>query len=217
MKRGSNDTATNDIARLRGSRFVTTTETEQGKRLSEHLIKQVTGNDALTARFLYGEYFNFVPTFKIFMASNHKPVIRGTDHGIWRRIKLIPFTTRITEDKMDKYLEQKLLAEKSGILKWLIEGALHWRREGLNVPALITNATDEYRGEMDVIGNFLKERCVQKQGASIRAREMFQAYHDWCNESNEMATSERVFGIRMKELGMAQKRTSRKRPEKQKR
>jgi putative DNA primase/helicase len=207
MKR-NNDTATNDIARLRGARFVTTSETEQRKRLSEHLIKQVTGNDALTARFLYGEYFNFVPTFKIFMASNHKPVIKGTDHGIWRRIKLIPFTTRITEDKRDRYLEQKLLTEKSGILNWLIEGALRWKQEGLNVPAVITNATDEYRGEMDVIGNFLKECCVQRPGVAIRARELFQAYQDWCDENNEMATSERMFGLRLKELGMVQKRTS---------
>lgn len=202
------DRATNDIARLRGSRFVVTTETEQGKRLSEHLIKQVTGNDALTARFLYGEYFNFVPTFKIFMASNHKPVIRGTDHGIWRRIKLIPFMTRVPEDKMDRYLEQKLLEEKSGILNWLIEGVLRWKREGLNPPALITNATDEYRGEMDVIGNFLKERCVNTPGAMIRARELFRVYQEWCEENNEHACSERFLGLRLKELGMAQKRSA---------
>jgi putative DNA primase/helicase len=207
MKR-NNDTATNDIARLRGTRFVTTTETEQGKRLSEHLIKQVTGNDPLTARFLYGEYFNFIPTFKIFMASNHKPVIRGTDHGIWRRIKLIPFTTRITEDKMDKYLEQKLLEEKSGILNWLIEGVLKWQEEGLKTPKIIESATDEYRGEMDVIGNFIKERCVQEPDLSIRARELFRAYQDWCADSNEQAISERMFGVRMKELGITQKRTA---------
>ena len=207
MKR-NNDTATNDIARLRGSRFVTTTETEQGRRLSEHLIKQVTGNDALTARFLYGEYFNFVPTFKIFMASNHKPMIKGTDHGIWRRIKLIPFTTRITDDKRDPYLDQKLLSEKSGILNWLIEGALRWKSEGLKVPAVITYATDEYRGEMDVIGNFIKEQCVHKPGALIQAKELFQVYQEWCDENNEMATSMRMFGLRMKELGMVQKRTS---------
>jgi putative DNA primase/helicase len=140
--------------------------------------------------------------------TNHKPVIRGTDHGIWRRIKLIPFTTRITEDKRDRYLEQKLLTEKSGILNWLIEGALRWKHEGLNVPVVITNATDEYRGEMDVIGNFLKERCIQRPGAAIRARELFQVYQDWCEENNEMATSERIFGLRLKELGMVQKRTS---------
>jgi putative DNA primase/helicase len=196
MKR-NNDTATNDIARLRGARFVTTSETEQGKRLSEHLIKQVTGNDTLTTRFPYGEYFNFVLTFKIFMASNHKPVIRGTDHGIWRRIKLIPFITRITEDKRDPYLDQKLLTEKSGILNWLIEGALRWKQEGLKVPAVITNITDEYRGEMDVIGNFLKECCVQRPGVAIQARELFQTYQDWCDENNEMATSERMFGFNL--------------------
>jgi putative DNA primase/helicase len=207
MKR-NNDTTTNDIARLRGTRFVTTTETEQGKRLSEHLIKQATGNDQLTARFLYGEHFNFVPTFKIFMASNHKPVIKGTDHGIWRRIKLIPFTTTISEENMDKSLEQKLMEEKSGILNWLIEGALRWQKEGLNTPSIVLNATDEYRGEMDVIGNFIRERCIQKPGAMIRARELFRVYQEWCDENNEQATSERMFGLRMKELGMAQKRTA---------
>jgi len=207
MKR-SNDSLTNDIARLRGTRFVTTTETEQGKRLSEHLIKQATGNDQLTARFLYGEHFNFLPTFKIFMASNHKPVIKGTDHGIWRRIKLIPFTTLITEEKMDRNLEQKLMEEKSGILNWLIEGVLRWQKEGLNTPSIVLNATDEYRGEMDVIGNFINERCVQQAGVMIRARELFKVYQDWCDENNELATSERMFGMRMKELGMVQKRTS---------
>jgi len=207
MKR-SNETLTNDIARLRGTRFVATTETEQGKRLSEHLIKQATGNDQLTARFLYGEHFNFLPTFKIFMASNHKPVIKGTDHGIWRRIKLIPFTTLITEEKRDRHLEQKLLEEKPGILNWLIEGVLRWRKEGLNTPSVVLNATDEYRGEMDVIGNFMRERCVQKPGVMVRARELFRAYQEWCEENNEMATSERIFGLRMKELGMVQKRTA---------
>jgi putative DNA primase/helicase len=207
MKR-SGDSLTNDLARLRGTRFVATAETEQGKRLSEHLIKQATGNDQMTARFLYGEHFNFVPTFKIFMASNHKPVIKGTDHGIWRRIKLIPFTTTIAEERMDKHLEQKLLEEKSGILNWLIEGALRWQKEGLNTPSIVLNATDEYRREMDAIGNFIKERCVQKPGEAIKARELFRVYQEWCEENNEMATSERMFGLRMKELGMTQKRAA---------
>ncbi|GHU12348.1 hypothetical protein FACS1894161_0380 [Spirochaetia bacterium] len=118
----SGDQITNDIARLRGTRSVTTTEAEQRRRLSEPLIRQITGNDRMTARFLYGEFFSFVPTFKIFMATNHKPVIKGTDHGIWRRIKLIPFTNRIPEEKQDKNLEEKLRAEASGILNWLLEG-----------------------------------------------------------------------------------------------
>jgi putative DNA primase/helicase len=187
------DQLTNDIARLRGTRFVTTTEAEQGKRLSEPLIKQITGNDRMTARFLYGEFFNFVPTFKIFMATNHKPVIKGTDYGIWRRIKLIPFTTRIEEEKQDKHLEEKLRSEASGILNWLLEGAMRWKKEGLRAPAVILNATDEYRGEMDVIGNFLKECCVRVPGSTIRIRELFKVYQEWCEENNEHACSERFF------------------------
>jgi putative DNA primase/helicase len=91
------------------------------------------------------------------MATNHKPVIKGTDHGIWWRIKLIPFTTRISEEKQDKHLELKLREEGPGILNWLLEGTTRWKREELQVPSAILNATDEYRGEMDVIGIFLKE------------------------------------------------------------
>jgi putative DNA primase/helicase len=205
MKR-SGDQISNDIARLRGARFVTTTEAEQGKQLSEPLIKQITGNDVMTARFLYGEFFSFMPTFKIFMATNHKPLIKGTDHGIWRRIKLVPFTVTVAADKQDKKLEQKLMAEGGGILNWMLEGAGRWRAEGLKTPVVITSATDEYRGEMDVIGSFIKERCVQGPGVSIRARELFKVYQDWCEENNEHACSERFLGLRLKELGLKQKR-----------
>jgi putative DNA primase/helicase len=204
--RKSGEAITNDIARLRGTRFVTTTEAEHGKRLSEPLIKQITGNDRMTARFLYGEFFNFVPTFKIFMATNHKPVIKGTDHGIWRRIKLVPFITRIEEEKQDKHLEQKLMMESSGILNWLIEGARRWQKEGLKTPNIIISATAEYRAEMDVIGNFIKERCIQRPEASIKARELFKCYQDWCEDHNEHAVSERFLGLRLKEMGLEQKR-----------
>jgi putative DNA primase/helicase len=207
MKR-SGDQITNDIARLRGTRFVTTTEAEQGKRLSEPLIKQITGNDRMTARFLYGEFFNFVPTFKIFMATNHKPIIKGTDYGIWRRIKLIPFTTTIAAEHQDKQLEKKLMGEGPGILNWLLEGAKRWSANGLATPELVTKATDEYRGEMDVIGAFIKERCLLGPGCFIRARELFRVYQEWCDENNEHACSERFFGLRLKELGLEQRRMS---------
>ena len=202
------DQATNDIARLRGTRFVTTTEAEQGRRISEPLIKKITGNDQMTARFLYGEYFNFTPTFKIFMATNHKPVIKGTDYGIWRRIRLIPFLTRIEEDKQDKHLEQKLREETSGILNWILEGAERWKREKLKTPAIVLNATDEYKNEMDVIGNFIKESCIQNPEVSIRIRELFKAYQEWCEQNNEHAVSERFLGLRLKEMGFEQKRSS---------
>ena len=204
----SNDQNTNDIARLRGTRFVSTTEAEQGQRLSEPLIKKITGNDQMTARFLYGEYFNFTPTFKLFMATNHKPIIKGTDHGIWRRIMLVPFTNTIPKEKQDKSLEDKLKKEASGILNWLLEGTKRWQQEGLNAPPVILNATDEYRGEMDVIGNFLQERCIQKKEYTIRIRELYKSYADWCDGNNEHAVSERFFTMRLKEMGFEQTRTS---------
>ncbi|GHV09906.1 hypothetical protein FACS189485_22810 [Spirochaetia bacterium] len=207
MKRNG-DQISNDIARLRGTRFVTTTEAEEGRRLSEPLIKQITGNDALTARFLYGEYFDFIPTFKIFMATNHKPMVRGTDHGIWRRIKLIPFTTTIAPEKQDKHLEEKLLEEGPGILNWLLEGARRWCAEGLVMPKAVSNATEEYRSEMDVLGSFIKECCVQGPGTSVRARELFRAYQEWCEENNEHACSERFLSVRLKELGIERSRTA---------
>ena len=206
--RKNGDQNTNDIARLRGTRFVTTTEAEQGRRLSEPIIKQITGNDRMTARFLYGEFFNFVPTFKIFMATNHKPVIKGTDHGIWRRIKLIPFTTRIADENQDKSLEAKLKNEVSGILNWLLEGTARWWYEGLKAPVVILNATEDYRGEMDVIGSFLKVCCRQEKGLAIRIRELYKAYSDWCAENNEHAVSERFLTLRLKEMGFEQSRTA---------
>jgi putative DNA primase/helicase len=198
----------NDLARLRGTRFVTTTETEQGKKIAEPLIKQITGNDKITARFLYGEYFNFKPTFKVFMATNHKPSIRGADHGIWRRIKLIPFTNRIPEEKQDKHLEEKLKKEASGILNWILEGVSRWQKEGLKAPPVVLTATDEYRSEMDIIGNFVKDCCVQKPGIIIKVRELYKAYEKWCNENNEHLVSERFLALRLQEIGFQRSRNA---------
>jgi len=123
------------------------------------------------------------------MVTNHKPVIKGTDHGIWRRIKLILFTTRIEDKNQDKELENKLKNESSGILNWLLEGKARWKHERLQAPDIILNATDEYRGEMDVIGNFLKERCIVKAEYTIRLRELYKAYSDWYSDNNEHAVS----------------------------
>jgi putative DNA primase/helicase len=204
----SGDNYSNDVARLRGTRFVTTTEVEQGRRLSEPLIKKITGNDEMTARFLYGEFFNFKPTFKIWMATNHKPVIKGTDHGIWRRIKLIPFNTRITEEKQDRHLELKLREEASGILNWLLEGMAVWKLEKLRTPKAVLFATDEYRGEMDVIGNFIKEKCVQEKEMTVTIKRLYKAYSDWCDENHEHPVSERFFTLRLKEMGFVQDRTA---------
>jgi putative DNA primase/helicase len=142
------------------------------------------------------------------MATNHKPVIKGSDHGIWRRIMLVPFTTTIPKERQDIELESKLLAEAPGILNWLIEGAMRWKRERLKAPTAIANATDEYRAEMDIIGNFIKECCEIAEGRFVRIRELFKAYQQWCDEKNEHGISERLFGIKLKEAGYKQTRTA---------
>lgn len=193
----------NDLARLKGIRLVTTTEVEQGKTLSESLIKQITGGDEITARFLYGEYFSFKPTFKIFLATNHKPKIRGADNGIWRRIKMIPFDVTIPPEQRDKTLTEKLIAENSGILNWLIQGYSLWRKEGLNEPDAILKANEEYKMDMDVVGTFIND-CLDID-ASMKWRlpnqMLYQTYIKWCTVNNERVMSQKWLTMRMSEKG----------------
>mgnify|MGYP001311874866 FL=1 len=203
----------NDIARLRGARFVTTVEAEEGKRLSEPLIKQVTGQDVLTARFLYGEYFDFLPTFKIFMATNHKPMIKGNDLGIWRRIKLIPFTVTIPYEERDHDLMKKLQAEKSGILNWMIDGCLMWQRERLGEPDEVRAATEAYQEEMDVIGSFVAECCVCCSGETLRvsSSDLYRAYLVWCEKNSERPYAQRIFATHLQNKGVKRERTNKAR------
>lgn len=147
----------NDVARLKGSRIVTAIESNQNVNIDESMIKQFTGGDRITARFLNKEFFDFVPTFKIFLATNHKPNIRGTDKGIWRRIKMIPFDLQITEDQEDRTLGDKLKAESSGIFNWMIEGFKKYQEQGLEIPPDVVEATKAYKEEEDDIGQFIKE------------------------------------------------------------
>ncbi|NIA31744.1 MAG: hypothetical protein GWP06_17770, partial [Actinobacteria bacterium] len=147
--------ATPELARLMGTRAVITNEIDEGKRLAENRIKQMTGGDIMIARHLYREPFEFKPEFKIFMAGNHKPTIKGTDHAIWRRIHLIPFTVTILKNEQDHKLADKLKAELPGILHWAVEGAQEWRKHGLQPPRQIKAAVDDYRDEMDTMGHWL--------------------------------------------------------------
>ena len=202
MKKNSEQS--NDLARLKGARLVTTSEVEQGKPLSESLIKQITGEDVLTARFLYGEYFSFKPTFKIFMATNHKPKIKGADNGIWRRIKMIPFTVTIPPERRDKNLSDKLIAENSGILNWLIKGYAMWKKEGLkDEPKAVREANEEYRFDMDSVGTFIAE-CFERD-ASLQWRLdnklLYDTYLKWCNKNNERPLSHKGLSMRMQEKG----------------
>jgi putative DNA primase/helicase len=187
---------TSDIARLKGARFVTCSEPNEGVRLNEGLIKQLTGGDKVTASRKFENEFEFYPEFKLWMSTNHKPVIRGTDVGIWRRICLIPFTVCIPEEKIDKNLKFKLQRELSGILKWAVDGCLMWQREGLKQPAAVAAATAEYRSEMDVISAFIAECCETGTGEEWD-HDLYEAYVKWAKENNEYEMSSRKFNTEM--------------------
>jgi putative DNA primase/helicase len=198
----------NDIARLRGARFVSAVETEQGKRLSEVLVKQLTGGDVITARFLNQEFFEFTPEFKIFMATNHKPEIRGTDEGIWRRLPLIPFEVTIPPEQRDKALPEKLRAELSGIFNWAIVGCRLWLQEGLKVPSEVVEATASYRAEMDTLQTFFDEHCVQDASATCNNTDIYREYSKWAEDSGEFKQAQKWLTQRLKERGFTQSRGS---------
>lgn len=197
-----NDGARNDLAALRGSRFVSGAEVESGKKLAEVLVKQITGGDTISARFLHHEFFEFRPTFKLWLAANHKPVVKGTDHAIWRRIKLIPFTVTIPEDERDPDLVNKLKAELPGILNWALEGCMEWQEKGLGVPDEVKEATAAYREEMDVLGGFISDHCTIDPELMVKSKDLYDKYQEWCQANDEEPISKRTFGLKLKERGL---------------
>lgn len=198
MQKKSQGNANSDIARLKGARLVTVAEPEEGLKLNESLVKQLTGGDTITARFLFGNEFEFKPQFKLWIATNHKPVIRGTDDGIWRRIVLVPFTQRIPADKIDRNLSHKLRKEMPLIARWAVEGCMLWQQEGLHQPSCIRAATDDYRAEMDTLQQFCADCLEEDQdvnyGPGIKAVELFNVYQRWANENNAFEMTSTRFG-----------------------
>lgn len=191
----------NDIARLRGARFVATSETEDGRRFAESMIKQLTGQDTIAARFLFAEYFEFVPNFKIWLGANHKPVIRGDDYAIWRRIRLVPFTTTIPPEERDKSLPAKLRDEYPGILAWAVQGCLEWQRQGLNPPPEVLAATEEYKSEMDLIGKWIEECCITAPHATAKAGALYGNYKRWVEDNGGFPLSSTKFGLKLGDRG----------------
>lgn len=196
----------NDVARLAGARVVTALETEDGKRLSEAMVKALTGGDKIVARFLHCEFFEFVPAFKVWLATNHKPTIRGGDHGIWRRIRLIPFNVTIPPEKQDRDLLSKLEAERDGILSWAVEGCLAWQSEGLRPSAIVAAATMDYKEDMDRIQQWIEQRCVQQkdvdQVVQVQASAAYADYRLWSEARGEQPLSLTAFGNRLNERGI---------------
>lgn len=193
MVKNQQSGANNDIARLKGARFVTTTEPNDGMRFDEGLIKQLTGGDKVTARFLYKNEFEFLPEFKIWMATNHKPIIRGTDNGIWRRLNIIPFDAEIKN--INKNLKNELLEELPGILNWALAGLKKYHKEGLEKTERIQNLINQYKEEMDIMEQFIEECIVKVKGHKVGASLIYQVYREWATNNGQYVFSNTKFGI----------------------
>ncbi len=189
-----------DIAHMAGKRFVSAQESREGAALAESLIKWLTGGDRVRARRLYENSWEFDPTHKIWLATNHKPIVRGTDPAIWSRIRLIPFDVSF-EGREDRDLKDTLAAELEGILSWAVQGCLLWQEHGLAFPQSVTAATTEYRRESDPVGGFIDERCVVGEYAQARARGLYVQYKQWADGSGEDKMTATAFGLRLVERG----------------
>ena len=198
----------NDVARLKGARFVAASETEEGRRLAESLVKDLTGQDTVSARFMRAEWFDFKPTHKLWLSTNHKPEIRGTDNAIWRRIRLVPWAVTIPPAEQDRKLSAKLRAELPGVLAWIVRGCLAWQREGLRAPDEVRRATAEYRAEMDTLAAFLADRCVVREEARALADKLYQRYAMWCDANGERQEAQKAFVARLSERGFLRKRAT---------
>lgn len=198
----------NDVARLRGVRAALMNETTQGARFDEAKLKDLTGGDTLTARFLHQEFFDFHPTHRIVIRGNHKPAINGTDEGIWRRLRLVPFTVTIPEDERDHQLLVKLQVELPGILNWAITGCLEWQREGLKPPAVIIDAVRAYREESDTLGRFIEECCEVRNLAQVKSSVLFKRYQEFAEQSGERWLQSKELPHQMQRRGFEWKRTN---------
>jgi putative DNA primase/helicase len=195
----------NDIARMKGARFITTSETPEGKKLSEARVKQLTSDDPITGRFLFSEEFDFIPTGKIFMATNHKPRITGTDKGIKRRLKLIPFRHIITPEERDAKLDDKLKAEDAGIFAWMIEGNKLWRENGLGTCQDVEDYTEEFFEESDYIGEYINENCVIGVECAVKSDLLWKDFCEWALRNGIMHPSRMKFIDYLKSKGMVKK------------
>ena len=204
-----NESVNNDIARLKGARFVSAIEMEEGKRMAESLIKSMTGGDKLVTRFLYGEFFEYIPQFKVFLAVNHKPLIKDTTNSIWRRIKIMEFNNTFTEQERDKNFPTKIMAtELPGILAWAVQGCLDWQQNGINAPDIVAAATRDYREEMDSFSHFFTECCIVKENARVTNKMLRAKYEEWCKENGEWPLTQKPFSQKLLERGYEKRNSS---------
>jgi putative DNA primase/helicase len=164
-------------------------------------MKQLTGGDRIKARMMRCDFFDFEPTHKLFVATNHRPIVRSTDLGTWRRIRLVPLTVTIPENEQDRTLLDQLKKELPGIMAWAVQGCLTWQKDGLGMPTAVKDATHEYKSDMDVIGSFLSERCKTGCEGSVQSERLYDHYRSWCEDAGERPVTHTRFSLSLKERG----------------
>jgi putative DNA primase/helicase len=198
----------NDLARLCGARLVTASEMEEGKYLDESVVKQFTGGDTIAARFLYKEHFEYVPRMKIILATNHRPLLRGSHFAMRRRVRIVPFNVVIPPEKNDRDLKEKLRAESAGILRWAVEGCLEWQAERLGLAPMVAQATTEFFEFNDWLREFLDACCELAPEAQVAANDLYQAYRSWARDAGQQPLARNAFGMALRDRGFTHRRSS---------
>jgi len=188
-----NESHPTEVADLEGARFVANAEVEKGKPFAEALIKQLTGSDPIKARKMRKDFYQFMPSHKLCIAANHRPIIKGNDEGIWRRVIRIPWRVKIPSEKKDPFLFDKLKKEAPGILNRLVAGCLEWQKTGLRPPDKVRLATTEYREEMDVLAEYMEDRCVIEKGKLVPKKQIYLDYVEWCEDMKQRPQSYSLF------------------------
>jgi putative DNA primase/helicase len=204
----SGDQHPTDLAGLVGSRAVTASETERGRTWDENKIKTITGGDEVSARFMRGDFFEYVPQFKIIVAGNNKPKLKSTDEAIRRRFNLIPFLATIPPEERDLSLAEKLKAEHPGILKWAIEGCLEWQKIGLAPPEVVRAATDEYIKSQNVVSNWIEERCDTGYRLKALSNDLYGDFKQWAHNCGEENLKQVDFNKALEDLGYCKRATN---------
>ena len=197
------------LARLAGARFVLANETAEGQRLAENTIKELSGGERITSAHKYGHPFEYDPCFKIAIVGNHKPVIRGTDTGIWRRLHLLPFNRIFTKDEQDPDLTSKLIEEHPGILNWALEGLKKWQKSQLSLPKIMQIEVETYRTESDVIGLWLSEKCETGRTLTATAEDLYRSYNFWCECNGHHPGNQTRLGRQLSERGFTKEKSAR--------
>jgi putative DNA primase/helicase len=210
-RRADDASPRNDLAALAGARYVSINELQAGDRLDEQTVKLLAGREPISARFLHKEFFTYNPTFTPWLRTNHKPIITGDDDGIWRRLVMIPFRRRFTDEEKDPFLESKLLAERDGILAWMVEGALKWKKDSLKLSPTIRQEVATYRKDSDLLGEFLDECCVADPKTRIEQSTLYSRFRDWCDVNGVRSVTKATFTRRLKEREYVEAKSNGKR------